>query len=232
MERSKGRSIFSYTERHHIIPKSLGGINDDTNIAVLTAREHYIAHVLLTKMVVGQSKKKMSYALSMFNTNNKNHNRYKPKSVLYDMSRRLLSESMKGRMPSDKCRQAVSLAKKGVPLSDTQKYKMSKSLSKKKSFYAVSNTDEQISGCDLREFCALNGISYNTVIKLLFPLGVITSGKNKGWIFSTTEIIDFREYRNQELNISKSNRSKSAQKYWNIKHELHGIASTTSHWSS
>lgn len=39
-----------YTERHHIVPKSLGGSNKKENLAVLTAREHFICHWLLVKM--------------------------------------------------------------------------------------------------------------------------------------------------------------------------------------
>ena len=39
-----------YTEKHHIVPKSLGGVDDTTNIVRLTAREHYICHLLLTKI--------------------------------------------------------------------------------------------------------------------------------------------------------------------------------------
>jgi len=39
-----------YTEKHHIIPKSMGGSDDISNIAVLTAREHFIAHWLLLKI--------------------------------------------------------------------------------------------------------------------------------------------------------------------------------------
>lgn len=50
-----------YTEKHHIIPKSLGGSNDKTNIVKLTAREHFICHMLLTKMVI-TGKDKMAYA--------------------------------------------------------------------------------------------------------------------------------------------------------------------------
>ena len=39
-----------YTECHHIIPKSLGGTNDKNNLVELLAREHFICHLLLTKM--------------------------------------------------------------------------------------------------------------------------------------------------------------------------------------
>lgn len=36
-----------YHERHHIIPKCLGGTNDEENLIDLFAREHFIAHRLL-----------------------------------------------------------------------------------------------------------------------------------------------------------------------------------------
>ena len=39
-----------YCETHHIIPKSEGGSNDKSNLVNLTAREHYIAHLLLWKI--------------------------------------------------------------------------------------------------------------------------------------------------------------------------------------
>lgn len=49
--------------RHHIVPRSLGGDNSIENIVLLTAREHYIAHKLLVRIHVGENRKKMIYAL-------------------------------------------------------------------------------------------------------------------------------------------------------------------------
>ena len=45
-----------YTENHHIIPECLGGIDSLDNLVHLTAREHFIAHVLLTKMTTGKAR--------------------------------------------------------------------------------------------------------------------------------------------------------------------------------
>lgn len=60
-------SIKFYTERHRVIPKSLGGSNDETNLVNLTYREHYIAHLLLTKFILDEdSKYKMLKALKYF----------------------------------------------------------------------------------------------------------------------------------------------------------------------
>lgn len=39
-----------YVERHHILPKSLGGKDENDNIVILTGREHWIAHLLLHKI--------------------------------------------------------------------------------------------------------------------------------------------------------------------------------------
>ena len=39
-----------YCECHHILPKSLNGNDDDSNLVYLLAREHYIAHRLLEKI--------------------------------------------------------------------------------------------------------------------------------------------------------------------------------------
>lgn len=44
------KSIGGYFEKHHIIPRSLNGSNCKTNLVLLTAREHFICHYLLTKI--------------------------------------------------------------------------------------------------------------------------------------------------------------------------------------
>lgn len=40
----------SYYERHHIIPRCMGGSNEATNLVLLTAKEHFVCHHLLCKM--------------------------------------------------------------------------------------------------------------------------------------------------------------------------------------
>lgn len=59
INRAQEREIFGYHEKHHIIPKSLGGDNSKSNLVKLTAREHLICHLLLTKMTEGKSNHKM-----------------------------------------------------------------------------------------------------------------------------------------------------------------------------
>jgi hypothetical protein len=50
IERAKGRRIDDYTEKHHIIPRCMGGSDDLSNLVELTPEEHYVAHQLLVKM--------------------------------------------------------------------------------------------------------------------------------------------------------------------------------------
>lgn len=42
------KSSGTYTEKHHIIPKCMEGTDIETNLVLLTAKEHYICHVLLS----------------------------------------------------------------------------------------------------------------------------------------------------------------------------------------
>lgn len=65
IESAKRRSVTTgYAERHHILPKSLGGSDDAENLVSLTAREHFVCHLLLPKMLSDSvGIKKMKYAL-------------------------------------------------------------------------------------------------------------------------------------------------------------------------
>ena len=76
IERAKSRILDCYVEKHHIIPKSLGGNNRKDNIVSLTAREHFICHWLLTKMLEeGKLRWKMLYAFGAFLQKNKSQDR-------------------------------------------------------------------------------------------------------------------------------------------------------------
>jgi hypothetical protein len=65
-KRKSDPSTSCHAERHHIIPKSIGGDNKHSNIVLLSPREHFIAHLLLVKMQIKGSVEyyKMLRALS------------------------------------------------------------------------------------------------------------------------------------------------------------------------
>lgn len=74
-----------YTEKHHIIPKSLGGSNAKDNLVALTAREHFICHWLLTKMVLGEQYHKMMFALNRMLSCLQTQERYKITSRKFEL---------------------------------------------------------------------------------------------------------------------------------------------------
>lgn len=69
-----------YHEKHHIIPRSIGGTNESDNIVCLTAREHFIAHLLLSKMFIEGSINwiKMQKALLLMFSESIDQIRYTP----------------------------------------------------------------------------------------------------------------------------------------------------------
>ena len=50
IESRKRNKYVGYTECHHILPRCLGGSDDKDNLVNLSAKEHFICHLLLTKM--------------------------------------------------------------------------------------------------------------------------------------------------------------------------------------
>lgn len=84
-----------YTEKHHIIPKCLGGNNDKDNIVSISPKAHFLCHWLLTKMVENRyHKEKLYYAFNFMLLKPKNlkNKRYYPTSRIYELSRKYMKE--------------------------------------------------------------------------------------------------------------------------------------------
>lgn len=121
ISKAKSRTLSpeTYVERHHIIPKSLGGNNSTSNLIKLTAREHFICHWLLTKMTSGDSRIKMVYALHRMQSSNTKHRGYITSitSRVFEKNRiehsKFISSMNKGRVCSVETKQKLSIALKG-----------------------------------------------------------------------------------------------------------------------
>ena len=50
VKRGQERILKEYSEKHHIIPRCLGGTDEVTNLVSLTPEEHYLCHLLLVKI--------------------------------------------------------------------------------------------------------------------------------------------------------------------------------------
>jgi len=115
VERAKTRELESYTEKHHILPRSLGGSNEPENIVSLTAREHFVCHILLTKMTENENRSKMICAVQRFINRNKKQKVIIVTSRQYESCRKLYSKNhpMKNKKISEKVRQ-TQYAKHGA----------------------------------------------------------------------------------------------------------------------
>lgn len=116
IDNAKLRTVDGYTERHHIVPVSLGGTDNKENLVDLTAREHFICHWLLVKIYKGEARAKMVYALNGMKRNGHCTQRYETKitSRVYENLKKefsiVHSATMKGRPAHNK----------GVPASAAQ----------------------------------------------------------------------------------------------------------------
>lgn len=63
-----------YFEIHHIVPRCLGGSDEDSNLVMFTAREHYVAHLILAKEY--PDVQGLTYAAFMMSGQNKGSRHY------------------------------------------------------------------------------------------------------------------------------------------------------------
>ena len=125
--RAQDRTINGYTEKHHIIPKSLGGADHPTNLVSLTAREHFICHRLLVKMTTGTDKRKMSRALWALSQMDKLNARYHPNSRVFQLIREEYVKTLIGRKLPSEVVEKIRASNTGKTQSDETKRKRAES---------------------------------------------------------------------------------------------------------
>jgi hypothetical protein len=94
----------------------MGGTDDKDNLVVLTAREHYIAHLLLTKCVTEQYLAKILYAYVMMSTvKDSNQDRtFKINSSLFESKKLQANNFKKEFRHLEEAKEAISKKLKGV----------------------------------------------------------------------------------------------------------------------
>jgi hypothetical protein len=133
-----------YTEKHHTFPKSIFGKNN--RVVVITAREHYIAHVLLERICIQRYGLKHWKTIKMNNAHicMRGNGGY-VNSYLYESAKKRRSNLTKGKKPyemTDETRKKISEIRKGKPSSCGMKGKKHSEESKRK----MSNSHKGISG--------------------------------------------------------------------------------------
>jgi ribosomal protein S15P/S13E len=194
IENAKLRNVDGYLEKHHILPKCLGGLDNTENIVKLSAREHFICHWLLTKMIDKTNKRKVCQMLNAFNrmfTNNDNQYRYTSK--LFEHYKKNASKTMSSLWEVPETRERlieninnIWAARKGDP-EKFKEYINKRSKTRKATLDYLKENDpekyyelnksrktwEIVTPCgsieivtDLKAFCRLNSLNYCNMTKL------------------------------------------------------------------
>jgi hypothetical protein len=129
IERAQTRKLEGYVEKHHITPKCIGGLDEKENIVELTAREHFLCHMLLCEIYPQENKLKHALFLMAIGKNKrKNTESYKISSKLYEIYRLEFIKTLKGKKLSQTHIDKMSQNRKGIYHSIETKDKISKSL--------------------------------------------------------------------------------------------------------
>lgn len=124
ISRAQAREPLSeYKETHHIIPRCMGGSDDKENLVELTAREHFIAHAILSKIYPVKSVIFAFFMMCNMKGTKKRH--YKVHSKIYAHAKKLNSQFRKGTVISEETRLKMSKAKTGLRLTEETKHKIS-----------------------------------------------------------------------------------------------------------
>lgn len=122
-----------YVERHHIIPRCMGGTNSQENLIFLSYNEHCLAHLLLAKIHVGNYKL-LCAAIRMYSAHRQRDNSGKiiEPSFLKEQHARAASLFFKGkRKPAFTEEHRTNLSKSHLGRKDTDITRKKKSESAK-----------------------------------------------------------------------------------------------------
>ena len=194
---SKSKLDF-YTEKHHILPKSLGGTNDKDNLVLLTFREHIIAHLLLARIHYKNPGLRHVVYLMYNSKSNKSDGiklSTKPLEEIRTGSAEYLSSKFKGRKPnqewiikakqtkklrygdsvSDLARAAQAAGRVGMVFTEERKRKMSESM--KGHVVTTEETRKKLSVSHSRKVKGPDGTVYDSIKSCSDA-----TGKTQRWI--------------------------------------------------
>jgi predicted house-cleaning NTP pyrophosphatase (Maf/HAM1 superfamily) len=164
--KKEAKIFFGYVENHHIVPRSIVPEFNKIkmNIFPMTAREHFIAHLLLTKMFNNNFKYKMLMALDyMIKIHNKKssklYEKIKKECLIINSNRNSgvgnamygkthtneakekIANAQRGRTASDKTKALLSAQRKGRTYTEERNKKVSRS---KKLYWSSITNEEKI----------------------------------------------------------------------------------------
>lgn len=118
IEKRKNNVPVGYSEKHHIIPRCLGGSNNKYNLIYLTAREHFICHHLLTKIYhTGKEYSKVCLAFYWMHNIRKakiNSKLYEKLKLNHSLNAKNIGLKNKGIKRTEEFRKRISFLTRGI----------------------------------------------------------------------------------------------------------------------
>ena len=105
VKKAQNRTVNGYVEKHHIVPKCMGGSNSKDNLVFLSAKEHFLAHKILVRIY--PNVKGVWYALIAMGR------LAQFKSRIFESERQKAYAMRKGFKYSEESKNKMALAKKG-----------------------------------------------------------------------------------------------------------------------
>lgn len=123
VERARSRTLDCYTERHHVIPRCLGGSDDPGNLVDLTGPEHALAHLLLVKMYPGNLKLIFAANIMLVNANGIRYpmSRNKQYGWLKEKAAKAMGDLRRGSKHTEDAKRKISEGNKGKVISEEHK---------------------------------------------------------------------------------------------------------------
>ena len=149
------KKLKHYIELHHIVPRCLNGLNDKSNLVLLTGREHYLCHWLLWKINKNNKSLFLAYHKMVYQKRSYQERNFKISSKQYEILKTTRSKQMKennpggfgkdnpfyGKKHSEESRLKIKAAwieRRKIGVSDETKLKMS--LKRKGKFTGKNNS--------------------------------------------------------------------------------------------
>jgi hypothetical protein len=133
IERAKNRVLEGYKERHHILPKCLGGSNEKENLVELTAREHFLCHRLLCEIYPNENKLWYALWLIIIGKNRQNNLlSYKMSNRSYEQTKLEFIKRIKGKKMSLETKEKIKNTKLGINMSDFYTEEVRKKMSERR----------------------------------------------------------------------------------------------------
>lgn len=202
IDRRRTEKVNGYSERHHVLPRSLGGGQD---VVRLTAREHFICHRLLVKMTIGANKRKMifaAYALAHYRAPNRST--IEVSSRVYQKLKHDLSTARKsmpganlGKHWSPEQRASMKNKTNGTPLAHRGMKRSAETKAKikaKRAFQVIKRKTWTLQAPDgsiietqgLKTFCQERKLGLSKLVETEKTKQPVDRGYSKGWMIIST----------------------------------------------